>query len=126
MSLSDKLKVLKMSIEEGTDVAVKKSQTFIEYSDLSLTVASLKKKTSEIYAELGEKIYKEFKDGEPKALNVKMIWEYCEEIKGLEKEICKLKKKMLKLTNKKECKKCGALIDKKAQFCHKCGYEAEN
>jgi RNA polymerase subunit RPABC4/transcription elongation factor Spt4 len=27
------------------------------------------------------------------------------------------------LKSKKECKKCGSLIDKKAHFCDKCGVE---
>lgn len=121
MSLSNKLKVLKFSLEESADAAAKKSQTFIEYSDLSLSMSSLKKKIAEIYAQLGEKIYKDFKSGEPNSLNAKVILQYCEEIKEIEKEINKVKKKMLKLKNKKECKKCGTFIDKKAHFCDKCG-----
>lgn len=123
MSFSNKLKILKTSIEEGADAAAKKSQTFIEYSDLSLSVSSLKKKIEEIYTKIGEKIYKDLKDGDPDILNFKVIFEYCDEIKELEKEITKLNKKMLKLKNKKECKKCGNFIDKKAHFCDKCGFK---
>jgi len=121
MSLSDKLKVLKISIQEGADAAAKKSQTFIEYSDLSLSASSIKKKIQDVYAKIGEKIYKEFKDGEPDILNFEVIFEYCDEIKQLEKELSKVSRKMLKLKSKKECKKCGNLIDKKAHFCDKCG-----
>jgi hypothetical protein len=123
MSLSNKLKILKNSLEEGADSAVKKSQTFIEYSDLSLTASSIKKKIEDIYTKIGEKIYKDLKDGNPDLLNLKDIFEYCDEIKELEKELSKVKKKMLKLKSKKECKKCGSLIDKKAHFCDKCGVE---
>lgn len=121
MSLSDKLKILKISLEESADAAAKKSQEFIEYSDLSLSASSLKKKIEDIYTKIGEKIYKDFKDGEPDILNFKVIFEYCDEIKELEKELSKINKKMLKLKNKKECKQCGNLIDKKACFCDKCG-----
>lgn len=123
MSLGDKLKILKISLEEGADVAAKKSQTFIEYSDLSLSVSSLKKKVEEIYIKIGEKVYKDFKNAEPNVLSAKAILEYCEEIKELEKEMDRLKRKMLKLKNKKECKKCGRLIEKKAHFCDKCGFK---
>lgn len=121
MSLSDKLKILKISLEESADVAAKKSQNFIEYSDLSLSASSLKKKIDDIYKKIGEKIYKDFKAGEPDILKLKVIFEYCDEIRELEKEINKINKKMLKLKNKKECKNCGNLIDKKAYFCDKCG-----
>lgn len=123
MSLSDKLKILKTSLEEGADTAVKKSQVFIEYSDLSLTASSVKKKIENIYTKIGEKMYKDLKDGDPSLLNLKVIFEYCDEIRELEKELSKINKKMLKLKSKKECKKCGSLIDKKAHFCDKCGVE---
>lgn len=121
MSLSDKLKVLKISIGEGAEAAAKKSQDFIEYSDLSLSASSIKKKIEDIYTKIGENIYKEVKDGNPDILNFKAVFDYCDEIKELEKELGKVNRKMLKLKSKKECKKCGNLIDKKAQFCDKCG-----
>lgn len=123
MSVSDKLKIFKNSLEEGAEAAAKKSQNFIEYSDLSLTASSLKKKIQDIYIKIGEKIYKDFRDGDPDILNLKVIFEYCDEIKELEKELGKIQKKILKVKNKKECKKCGNLIDKKAHFCDKCGFK---
>lgn len=123
MSLSDKLKILKTSLEEGADSAVKKSQIFIEYSDLSLSASSIKKKIENVYTKIGEKMYKDLKDSDPSLLNLKVVFEYCDEIRELEKELSKINKKMLKLKSKKECKKCGALIDKKAHFCDKCGVE---
>jgi rubrerythrin len=118
MSMSDKLKLIKMSIKENADIAVKKSQDLIEYSDLSLSMASCDKAINEICMEIGKKIYKMYKSGED---NPKKIIEHCEEIKKLEKEKEKIKRKILKLKDKKECRICGTLIDKKAHFCDKCG-----
>lgn len=121
MSLGDKMKIFKISLEEGVDVAAKKSQTFIEYSELSLSMSSHKKKIDEIYLKIGRKIYGNYKDGDLDVSNIKEILKCCEEIKELEKELKKINKKMMKLKNKKECKNCSNLIDKKAQFCDKCG-----
>lgn len=118
MSMSDKLKLIKMSLKQNADIAVKKSQELIEYSDLSLSLASYEKAINEIYIEMGKIVYKMHKCGED---NTKKIMEYCEEIKELEKEKKKIKKKILKLKDKKECIICGTLIDKKAHFCDKCG-----
>ena len=107
-----------MSLKENADVALKKSQDLIEYSDLSLSMASCDKAINELCAEIGKKVYKMYKNGENSR---KKIDEYCKEIEELEKEKKKIKKKILKLKDKKECTVCGALIDKKAQFCDKCG-----
>ncbi len=118
MSMSNKLKLIKLSLKEGADEAVKKSQELIEYSDLSLTIASYNNAINDIYMEIGKKVYKMYKS---KEYDSEKIVKYCEEVKELEEEKRKIKKKMLKLKNKKECKICGVLIDKKAQYCDKCG-----
>lgn len=121
MSLGDKMKIFKISLEEGADAAAKKSQRFFEYSELSLEMASCKKKIDEIYLKIGGRVYGDYKDGDLNISNVKEILKYCEEIRELEKELKKIKKKMMKLKNKKECKSCGSMIEKKAQFCDRCG-----
>ena len=118
MSMSNKLKLIKLSLKESADEAVKKSQELIEYSDLSLSIASCNNAINEIYMEIGKKVYKMHKS---KVYNSEKLIKHCEEIKELEEEKKKIRKKMLKLKNKKECKICGTLIDKKAQYCDKCG-----
>lgn len=118
MSMSNKLKLIKISLQESAEEAVKKSQQLLEYSDLSLSIASCDKAINEIYMEIGEKVYKMYKSGED---SNKKVVKYFEEVKVLEEERKKLKKKILKIKNRKECKICGVLIDKKAQFCDKCG-----
>lgn len=118
MSMNNKLKLIKISLQESADEALKKSKQLLEYSDLSLSIASCDKAINEIYMEIGKKIYKMYKNSED---NNKKVMQYCEEIKELEEERKKIKKKILKLKSKKECKVCGVLIDKKAQFCDKCG-----
>lgn len=118
MSMSNKLKLIKLSLKESADEAVKKSQELLEYSDLSISMSSCNNAINEIYMEIGKKIYKMYKS---KEYNSEKIIKCCEEVKELEEEKRKIRKKMLKLKNKKECKICGALIDKKAQYCDKCG-----
>ncbi|MCT8976121.1 hypothetical protein N4T77_05865 [Clostridium sp. CX1] len=121
MSIGDKLKTLKISLEDGAEAAAKKSQNLVEYSELSLSMASCKKKIDEIYLKIGERIYRDFREGDLNISNIKEILEYCTEINDLDRELKKLKRKMLKLKNKKECRSCGRLIEKKAQFCDRCG-----
>lgn len=118
MSISDKLKLMKISLKGSADAAVKKSKTLIKYSDLSLSMASYEKDISELYEELGKKVYEMYKSGEQ---NLQEINNICDEIKELEDDSIKVKNKILKLKDKKECKSCGKLIDKKAHFCDKCG-----
>ena len=121
MSIGDKLKILKISLEDGAEAAAKKSQNLVEYSELSLSMASCKKKIDEIYLKIGERIYRDFREGDLNISNIKEILEYCTEISDLDRKLKRLKKKMLKLKNKKECRSCGSLIEKKAQFCDRCG-----
>lgn len=121
MSIGDKLKILKISLEDGAEAAAKKSQSLIEYSEISLSMSSCKKKIDEIYLKIGEKVYKNFREGNLEISKIKEILEYCAEISQLEIELKRLKKKMLKLKNRKECRSCGRLIDKKAEFCDRCG-----
>lgn len=118
MSMSDKLKLIKISLQEGADEAAKKSKELLEYSELSIAIAACDKSINDLYMEIGKKVYKMHKNNEEHS---KKIMQYCEEIEELEEEKKKIKKKILKLKNKRECKNCGFLINKKAQFCDKCG-----
>lgn len=116
--MSNKLEILKMSLKDGKDTAIKKSKTFIEYSDLSLSISACKKEIDEIYRDIGEKVYNNYKKGE----NItEKLNEFFESIKDLEEEEKKLKKKILKLQDRKECKYCGRSIYKRAKYCEKCG-----
>ncbi|MBC2582116.1 zinc ribbon domain-containing protein [Clostridium sp. DJ247] len=118
MSINDKLKIIKISLKEGADSALKKSKNFIECSDLSLSIASCEKEISELYEQIGKQIYDMYKDGKD---NNKEIVKLCDKIKEVQEEITELRTDMLKLKNKKNCKHCSYLIDKKARYCEKCG-----
>jgi hypothetical protein len=120
MVIGDKLKVMKISLKEGADAAAKKSKDLIKYSNLSLSLASYEKDINELYEKIGEKIYKKYKIGDQ---NFQEVIRYCDEIKELEEDMEETRSKLLKIKDKKECKKCGNFIDKKAHFCDKCGHK---
>ncbi|SKA88896.1 zinc-ribbon domain-containing protein [Clostridium sp. USBA 49] len=120
INIKDNLSKIGKYIEDGASNAALKSSNFVEISKLNIAISSKEKRIQEIYIKIGEKIYKDFKEGK---INNKNIIDKCKEIEEIEKEISSLKKKILKIKDKKNCKNCGLEIDKNAEFCPKCGKE---
>ncbi len=84
-----------------------------------------KNKISDLYEEIGKKVYQSHINEE--GISIKDdLQEECEKIDSISKEIEIARKKILKLNNKKQCPKCYAEIEKDALFCSKCGHKLEN
>lgn len=120
MAFKESLSKIGKHLEDGVSNVAYKSENLIEISKLNMAISSDEKLINEIYLKLGKKVFKDYKDN--KILDNSLV-EKCEEIEEINKDIASLKKKVLKLKDKKQCKKCGETMEKEADFCPKCGKE---
>jgi rubrerythrin len=120
MPLKDSLSKIGKYLEDGVSNVAYKSENLIEVSKVNMAISSEEKMIEDIYKKIGKKVYKDYKE---KKINDKSLIDKCEEIEEIEKDINLLKKKLLKLKDKKCCKKCGAEMDRGASYCPKCGRE---
>lgn len=120
MPFKDSLSKIGKYLEDGVSNVAYKSENLVEISKLNLTLSSDEKLIDEVYLKIGKKIYKDYLDN--KILDKSLI-DKCGEIETINKDITIIKKKILKLKDKKQCKKCGAAMVKEADFCPKCGKE---
>ncbi len=91
---------------------------------LRLKMSENKSKISNLYEEIGKKVYEKHVRNE--SINIKKdLKEECEKIDALATEVEEARLEILKLNNKKICPKCSAEIEKDAAFCSKCGEKIE-
>ena len=93
-----------------------KTSKISEELKLRNKINEAKRKIEDLYEDLGKGIYNEFKTGKKFEAEVK-----CEEISGLEDEISKLKIEILAIKDMKKCISCNEEIEKKDEYCSKCG-----
>ena len=74
-----------------------------------------------MYAEIGEIVYNEVKDG--KDVSKDEVTAKCEEISRNKDEIEKLRTDLLAIKKIKKCANCGEELDITVEFCSKCGKE---
>ena len=87
---------------------------------LKLKMTDNKNKISNLYEEIGRKVYE--KHIREENINIKEeLQEECKKIDELAKEIENARIEIMKLNNKKQCPNCFAEIEKDAAFCSKCG-----
>lgn len=118
MPIKDSLARIGKYLEEGVSSVAYKSENLVEISKLNLALSSDEKNKDEIYLKIGKKIYKDYKENK---ISDNSLLDKCEEIEEINKDIAGIKKKILKLRDKKQCKKCGTEMVKEADFCPKCG-----
>lgn len=92
---------------------------------LKLKINENKNKISDVYEEIGKKVYEKHLREENLSIKEE-LQEECEKIDKLSKEIEEARKEILKLNNKRQCPECYAEIEKDAVFCSKCGHKLEN
>lgn len=91
---------------------------------LKLKINENKGKISDLYEEIGKKVYE--KHIREENINIKEeVCEECEKIDALSKEIEEARQEILKLNKKRQCHSCFAEIEKDALFCPKCGVKQE-
>lgn len=91
---------------------------------LKLKMNENKGKISDLYEEIGKKVYEKHVMEEDIKIKEE-LQEECEKIDSLSKEIEEARQEILKLNKKRQCHKCFAEIEKDAQFCPKCGVKQE-
>ncbi len=121
MFLPYDLTKLKDSINKSVEDAKEKSEKFIEVSKVNLEILNKEKEITDLYAELGKKIYRKYDKN--KTFDSSIIEEKCKEIKKIKDEIKELKKNVLKLQNKKLCPVCENEVDKHSSYCKHCGFK---
>lgn len=91
---------------------------------LKLKINENKNKITDLYEEIGKKVYE--KHTREENISIKEdLEEECSKIDELSKEIEEARKEILKLNNKKQCSNCYAEIEKDAVFCSKCGQKVQ-
>lgn len=114
-------KVTKEKATEAYKVTKEKASDISEEIKLKSKINSLEEKNYEIYAEIGEIVYNEVKDG--KDVSKDEVTTKCEEISRNKDEIEKLKTDLLAVKKIKKCANCGEELDIDVDFCSKCGKE---
>lgn len=91
---------------------------------LKMKINENKGKITDIYEEIGKKVYE--KHVREENIEIKTdLEEECKKIDDLSKEIEEARVEILKLNHKKICSKCSAEIENGALFCPKCGEKQE-
>lgn len=114
-------KVTKEKATEAYKVTKEKASDISEEIKLKSKINSLEEKNYELYAEIGEIVYNEVKDG--KDVSKDEVTVKCEEISRNKDEIEKLKTDLLAVKKIKKCVNCGQELDIEVEFCSKCGKE---
>ena len=92
---------------------------------LKIKINDNKNKISDIYEEIGKKVYEKHVREENISIKEE-LQEECSKIDTLSKEIEIARKEILRLNNKRQCPECYAEIEKEAAYCSKCGQKLEN
>lgn len=91
---------------------------------LKLKINENKNKITDIYEEIGKKVYEKHTREENISIKEDLETE-CSKIDELSKEIEEARKEILKLNNKKQCSNCYAEVEKDAVYCSKCGQKLQ-
>lgn len=115
----DFLNKLGKKASETYQVTKEKTVKFSEEMKLKGKIADCKENISTLYSEIGEHVYNQFKTNSEEGKDI--INEKCEEVSKNFEEISKLETDILSLKEVKKCTDCGSEINKKDDFCSKCG-----
>lgn len=115
----DFLNKLGKKASETYQATKEKASTISEELKLKSKINSLEEKIFEIYAEVGEIVYNEMKDG--KDVSKEEIAIKCEDISRKKDEISKLQTELLTVKKIKKCVNCGVELEIESEFCSKCG-----
>lgn len=106
---------------ETYQVTKEKTVKFSEEMKLKGRINEAKNKITNLYEEIGQHVYNQYKTNTEEGKEE--ISKKCEEISKEFDEMAKLETEILALKEVKKCTKCGTEINKKDDFCSKCGKE---
>ena len=105
---------------EAYKVTADKTGKLAKEAKLRMKIADLKSQISDIYKEIGKKVYEKHVREENIDIKVELE-EECTKLDVLSAEIETCLKSILELKEKKQCEQCHTEIDLDATFCPKCG-----
>ena len=117
----DFLNKLGKKASETYQVTKEKTAKFSSELKLKWKINEAKNKIANLYEEIGEHVYNQYKTNLDEGK--KELEEKCEEISKQFDEIAKLETEILALKEVKKCVECKQEINKKDDFCPKCGKE---
>ncbi len=117
----DFLNKLGKKASETYQVTKEKTVKFSGELKLKGKISDAKNRIVELYEEIGEHVYNGYKTNSEEGREE--ISAKCEEISCEFEKIAKLEAEILNLKEVKKCTECGAEINKKDDFCSKCGKE---
>lgn len=111
---------LKKGAAKVTKQVVRKTNDAVSQTKLSFAINETENKISEIYAEMGRSVYRDYlKNGE----TGDAMLESCRQIDKLLAEVDDLKEKVAELKQSVKCKNCGEFNKNGSSYCSKCGAE---
>ena len=109
---------------EAYKITADKTGKIAKETKLKLRMGEIKTKTSEIYEEIGKKIYEKHVRKENISIK-KDLEEEITKLDVLSDEMDGLLKQCLELKNKKQCPNCYTEIEKDMNYCPNCGTKQE-
>lgn len=109
---------------EAYKITADKTGKIAKETKLKLRMGEIKTKTSEIYEQIGKKVYE--KHVREEEISIKdELEEECTKLDVLSDEMDSLLKQCLELKNKKQCPNCYTEIEKDMNYCPNCGTKQE-
>lgn len=99
--------------------AYKKADNVILVQKQKIDAAGLENKLSKDYETLGKLCFEEMQKGA--FCDNKELCRVADIIKNKKAQIDEIRREVQKNKSKKQCAKCGAVVDKKSRFCAECG-----
>ena len=118
MDIKDSFSSLAKNISNGATQVAKKSAELVEVSKNNMSIGSNENKIYELYAKIGEEVFKRYKENKDIPQGLKGI---CEDINRLEEDSEKLIGKINKIKKLKKCSNCGEDMKIQVTYCPKCG-----
>ena len=109
---------------EAYKITADKTGKLAKETKNKLKMSELKSQVSDIYEEIGKKVYEKHVREEETSIKEELE-EECTKIDALNDEIEVLLNETLELKDKKQCKNCYKQIEKDAKFCPECGAKQE-
>jgi Glu-tRNA(Gln) amidotransferase subunit E-like FAD-binding protein len=118
MKLKKTLSSFAYSIEKGAEATFKKSEELYNITKLKMEISSQEELIQDMYAEIGEKIFKKHIHGR---FSDRDLEDYFKTIRKARREIDELNKRINNIKKRKLCKICSAEMLSKDKYCPKCG-----
>ena len=109
---------------ETYKVTTEKTSKLAREAKLKMQIVDAKSKISDIYEEIGKKVYEKHIREEDIDIEQELA-EECKKIDELSSKIESARLEILELKDKRQCKNCNKEISVDSKFCPNCGSEQE-